>query len=73
MGKQTRALYARRSPVFVMARAAYEPLTAPLIVAHERLVAATFRAIDRVNWSLDAYDEEGTARIFGVPELGDDT
>jgi hypothetical protein len=72
MGKQTRALYARRSPVFMMARAAYEPLTAPLIVAQERLVAATFRAIDRVNWSVDDYDEEAAERIFAAPDLDDE-
>jgi hypothetical protein len=72
MGKQTRALYARRSPVFAMARAAYEPLTAPLIVAQERLIAATFRAIDRVNWSLDHYDEEAAERIFAISDFDDE-
>ena len=46
MGVHTRTLYARRSPAFEIARLAYEPLTAPLIVIRDRLVAATFRAID---------------------------
>ncbi len=68
MGVHTRTLYARRSPAFEIARLAYEPLTAPLIVVRERVVAATFRAIDMANWSLDVYDEARAIDLFSDPD-----
>ena len=68
MGVHTRTLYARRSPAFEIARLAYEPLTAPLIVIRERVVAATFRAIDMANWSVDGYDEARAVDVFCDPE-----
>ena len=68
VGVHTRTLYARRSPAFEIARLAYEPLTAPLIVIRERLVAATFRAIDMAIWSLDSYDEARAVDVFSDPE-----
>src|SRR5438477_10338456 len=52
-----RTLHARRSPAFTIARLTYEPLTAPLIVVRERLVAAPCRAIEVASWSLDPYVE----------------
>ena len=64
MGVHTRTLYVRRSPVFEMARLAYEPLTAPLVVVRERVVAAPFRAIDMLNWSVDRYDEARAIDVF---------
>ena len=63
MGAHTRALYSRHSPAFEIARLGYEPLTSPLIVIRERVIAATFRAIDMTHWSVDAYDETGAAAI----------
>lgn len=63
MGVHTRMLYARRSPLFEIARLAYEPLTAPLVVVRERLVAAPFRAIDMTHWSCDRYDEARAADV----------
>ncbi len=69
MGVHARTLYARRSPAFAMARLAYEPLTAPLIVTRERLIAAPFRAIDMLNWSVDGYEDE---RAEHVVQLRDD-
>jgi len=68
MGVHTRTLYARRSPAFEIARLAYEPLTAPLIVIRDRLVAATFRAIDMTHWSVDVYEETRAAGVFFDPE-----
>lgn len=68
MGVHARTLYTRRSPAFAIARLAYEPLTAPLIVIRERVVAAPFRAIDMLVWSVDGYDEE---RAEHVPQLRD--
>jgi len=69
MGVHARTLYARRSPAFAVARLAYEPLTAPLIVTRERLVAAPFRAIDMLNWSIDTYEGD---RAEHVLQLRDD-
>jgi len=66
MGVHARTLYTRRSPAFVMARLAYEPLTAPLIVTRDRLVAAPFRAIDMLNWSVDGYDDERAEQVLAL-------
>jgi len=64
MGVHARTLYTRRSPAFAMARLAYEPLTAPLIVTRDRLVAVPFRAIDMLNWSVDAYEDERAEQVL---------
>lgn len=71
MGVHARTLYARRSPAFEIARLAYEPLTAPLIVTRARVVAAPFQAMDMLIWSVDGYHEDRAEHVLQLRDVSD--